>query len=338
MITWVVLGVLVVVVLLAGVKLERFQTLPGLFDAMEDQKNAVREYGSAKGAMDRARAQATVSLTHAASSVPFARKLLGDPRAKKAAQRVLDLYSQLVVKEGEARHADSVSKVTKAAEEADALRIEIQDALLWAMLFSTDPIRKVQVPTRKFKECTRFDGSSRDLKQGQRRLVAYLESKGKELLAHMLQKYPNDPVTKNMDMQWARRVVPMTIEKENEGAWMAANGGKYGCVQVNMRLTGSVPRSLTRLIHELSHVSARAGTLEQHTPLFYATQRKLLRIATEELGWTVENWCRETCDLSQDPKGSDATKACPRCYWQRDPVLCVADLKTNDSMCRPRRG
>lgn len=302
---------------------------PELYAAMVEQSKYTKAYKIVTDPLKKARVLALRAQAHAASSVPFAKRLLQDPRAAVHAQRVIDTFGLVRTKTQEAIDARDLAKAQLAAEQAEDARIECQGALLDALMASTDPIRTVQLPERPPTNCQVDD---RPLKAAQRKLLAYLEAKGRELLAHMLTRYPSDRLTKKLNADWSRRVLAMSVQREAEkNAWMSTTG-RGGCVYVNMSITGSVPRSLTRLIHELSHVCAGDKGMEPHTPLFYATERKLLRIATEDLGWTVENWCREACDLAQDPQ-PDPTRACPKCWWQRAPSLCVTEIK--DSLCRP---
>jgi hypothetical protein len=57
----------------------------------------------------------------------------------------------------------------------------------------------------------------------------------------------------------------------------------------------------------------------------------LLRVASEELGWTVEATCRETC-FGFEEQGRPE-RFCPKCLWQSPPDKCTVTAgkcETND--------
>lgn len=345
----------------------RYTPPPDLYKTMQEQSKAAKEHrrllkrAIEGGESNEARqiklyiAKVTLARTHAQSSVPFAVSIAtsvkSSTQAREAAKTALSWFDTLVVLEIEAKKERmmlpyDVTKAELFANDAERARIMCQDALLSAMA-DTDPVRPVKLPPRPVpvEDCEAYskaDGvqigdETRQLRPEQTRLIAYLQAKGQELLAHMLKKYPNDPLTKNLNTHWSRRVLPRSQEGEAvKDAWMSTAGVRFSrCIFVNMTLTGSVPRSLTRLVHELAHIAADSDGMESHTARFYTTERRMLRIATDELNWTVENWCREACDLAKDSVSIDPKKACPKCIWQRAPELCVKDLEADSRMCRP---
>jgi hypothetical protein len=292
------------------------------------------------------RLQASRERAHAASSVPFALAIARRAKGKTlaAAQAVSAAYQQAVEHDAAAQAAASLDEVRQHAQAAERARIDAQDSLLSAMA-DTDPVRPVKLPPRvvdvddcgaySYEFNTMTGDENRKLVPAQKRLLAYLEAKGKELLAHLLAKYPQEQYTKNLAAHWSRRVLPLSAEYEDaKFAWMATAGVRHSkCVFVNMSLTGSVPRSLTRLMHELSHISADSDGNESHTAKFYTAERWLLRIATEDLKWTTENRCREVCEMDKDTLQKDPKKACPKCTWQKPPELCKGEV--NEELCNP---
>lgn len=310
-----------------------------------ESKSAYRKAAASGDALRIAKALATRARTHAQSSVPFALRLQNIPSANPAAVRCIDQYKLAVAAEQRALASGDAAVAQQEATAAETARIACQDELLSAMMVSTDPVRDVEFPPHAIDDCLNFSagvgptgGPNRSLAPGQARLIQFLQFKGRELLAHMINKYPNDPLTKNLTAHWSRRVLPMSLEYESaKDAWMATAGVYTSrCIFVHMQLTGSVPRSLTRMIHELAHIAADTDGQEGHTPKFYDAERRMLRIATDELGWTVENWCREVCDIAKDTRVTDPKAACPRCTWQKDPALCVKEDLKKDVICRPK--
>ena len=152
----------------------------------------------------------------------------------------------------------------------------------------------------------------------QRELLAYLASKGSELLAHMVRTRPQAPVTKNL-IKWNRAVEPMDQMQVDTSGTHASFHAKSGCLVVDLDSFSSIPRMLTRVIHELTHGAIKPEM--GHGPRFYSTFRFLLRVASEELGWTVEATCRETC-FGFDEQGRP-DRFCPKCLWQSPPEKCT---------------
>lgn len=318
-----------------------------LYGTMEEQTESKSAYNRAVESGDAlriAKAAATRARTHAQSSVPFALRLQTNAKANAAAMRCIDQYKLSLAAERRALETSDAKVAQKEAAAAETARIACQDELLSAMVVSTDPVRVVNLPPRAVEDCMNVGQGipsgdpTRPLAPGQVRLIQYLQAKGREFLAHMLKKYPNDPLTKNFNAHWSRRVLPMSAEFEAvKDAWMSTAGVYTSrCTFVHMQLTGSVPRSLTRMIHEFAHIAADTDGREGHTPKFYDAERRMLRIATEDLGWTVENWCREVCDINKDTHVKDPRAACPKCTWQKDPALCAKEDLKKDVICRPK--
>lgn len=282
------------------------------------------------------------SRAHAQSSVPFAERYSRYQQSLNDAQRCLAYFQQSRVFEQQANTASTVDAAKLAAAGAEFNRVKCQDALLSAMVATTDPIRAAGLPARRERSaCQNNPNFTTTVAfSEQRRLLEYLENKGKELLAHLLKTRPTKAYTKTLDARWSRRVVALSdAYLRDKDPWASTssvgNDRSNCCIGFNMYNTGSVPRSLTRLIHEMCHMAGASEkkTLEPHTSKFYAIERTLLRIVTEELNWTVENWCREACKIEEDPEQRDASKSCPKCFWQRDPVLCVQDHLVDASIC-----
>ena len=142
------------------------------------------------------------------------------------------------------------------------------------------------------------------------------------MLAHMVRTRPEMPVTQNL-LFWNRTIEPMS---QMQADLMKANSAIYptgnGCMVFNMDTFSGVPRVLTRLLHELTHAAVQPN--RSHGPAFYSTLRFLMRVATEELGWTLEASCREACFGTDDKKGTNRPdQFCPKCLWQSPTDKCV---------------
>lgn len=325
---WWWLLVVVMIVVLLRVK-ETF-VVPALGDIYTDMLKSLKEYDTAE--LNMYRASAKRSWIFGKSSVPHALRLMSNPRAAPSAKKAVELQTRLREVAQAAYGTEDKLTAKQLSENAEDLRIQVQDALLTAMMVSTDPLRKVKLSQKVGrKSCatlTDLVDRSTKLQRGQYAVLAYLMAKGQEFVAHMLQKYPDDPLTKNLNAQWNREILPMSPRYAAKNNAYLASKGRYGCVVVNMALTRSMPATLSGLLHEFAHLCAKQGATEPHTPLFYATHRKLLRIATEDLGWTLETACRTACDWT----GEDT---CPKCYWHRDPAACSADIAKRPQVCRP---
>jgi hypothetical protein len=295
----------------------------------------------------KARAGSVTSVLFAAIYVRRASAANRD-KAGAAAMQVRKFYDAAVAAEQAAKTATATEAARKAAGQAELARVRCQAGLLDVMAVVEQPKPAPQLPPRPvpIEDCDMYNTSggyvggddSRAATPEEKRLITYLQYKGQELLAHMLAKYPKDQHTLTLNTHWSRRVRPMSAEQEASmaSAIMVTNGMPYSmCVHVSMGLMCSVPRSLNNLVHELSHIAADTDGDEPHTAKFYSLNRKLMRIASNELGWTLETWCVEACQLRNDPLGSSPAAACPKCIWQVPPDQCVASLDRDPRACDP---
>ncbi len=319
------------------------------FSDMQSLVAHTKYHQAAPGSVDSYKALSTLSRVCASMAVLHATRYLTVAEAKAQAQRVGTVYKQLLEYDKAAQAATSVADAKKAAEAAQNARFECQDLLLKAMTASTDPIRKVKAPKqpkppRKPEKCSKdAQDLTTPLNTHQKNMLKFLLAKAQELLVHLLDKYPNDPMTKDLNAHWTRQMTPMNLKTAPTGgvAYMAAYGQPYGqCMVINMFMIPCAPRALTGLLHELGHIANMSNSTSKsflaqggHTKEFYAVHRRLLQIAATELKWTLELSCRETCDLSKDPNNKDPNKICPGCIWQRTPPECEALAK--DELCRP---
>lgn len=164
----------------------------------------------------------------------------------------------------------------------------------------------------------------------QRRMLSYLTTKGEEFVAHLWATRPTQVTTKNL-LNWSRRIEAMSVLAEATTSTHGITLGKPAlsrCIAVAYDSFSSFPRMLTRVLHEFAHVANPSN--DAHGPEFYKVFRTFLRIASEELGWTLETTCRETCFSVAEP-GYDAAKACPKCVWQTPPGSC----KPTARQCEP---
>jgi hypothetical protein len=157
--------------------------------------------------------------------------------------------------------------------------------------------------------CTRAE-QSREPEGAEVPLFDMLRRRAKEFTDHVRTKYPSRPATQNLVANWNGDVM---VSTKNTGATFYR--GK--CIAINPqyetlrnRQTGfdSESRLLTRVLHELAH-----STSGPHDRKFYDTQRWFLRVATEELGWTLAVNCRVCCYYANGqctPSG-----VCPKCTW-----------------------
>lgn len=291
-----------------------------------------------------AKAKAVVASSHAASDVQFAAAMAMQGQAVKGmyetAKKVRDHYDVVLKHAAAAAAATTAEAAEKAAADAETARQKCQAQLIDAMNLRSPP-RQVALPPRTTDiqhGCQGFNDDSgwtisdphRPYSPEHKKLLDFLTTRGREFLAHMLAKYPADPRTLTLNKHWSRQIVGYSERGDQlEGAWAKMYGPLYNkCIAYNMILNNSVPRSLTRMLHEMSHIAADPDGQEGHTPRFYETQRWFLGIATRELGWVVENWCRETCDV---PKGREAS-ACTTCGWVMKPEECQA----SEAECRPK--
>lgn len=272
------------------------------------------------------------------TSVVYAQAMLDAPwapaSAKDAAQQVVAWRQKLDDALRDVLKATELDEVLNAVRRvADAKWSLLEAALAMttagdgvkAFIPAPTPVPLTGCPTDNPK-VTPGRGTER-----QRRLLSYLTSKGDEFLAHMYATRRTLPATRNL-LNWGRRIEAISALMEattNVHGIMLGRPANNRCVAVAYDSFSSLPRMLTRVLHELAHV-ANPNTQEAHGPEFYKTFRLFLRVASEELGWTLEATCRETCFSVAEP-GYDAAKACPKCVWQEPPQSC----KPTARQCEP---
>lgn len=322
---------------------ESFSSLPSLHEIERDQVKTASAYEKAfrEGAppMTLLLLKASRARAHAASTIFFTDKALADPsvpaEVKIHASEARKSYARAVRAEMDAQKAASLSDRAAAAEGAYRAFVDTLDHGLSVTMF-TDPVRPVVLPPLApgAPECgatlrvtgppkvPSFDRSRPTPKQ--QRLLDYLVAKGKEFLAHVSAAYPADPRVQKLK-GWARVVLGFSQRREDESSTWALAETYTGCIVFSLDRMGSVPRSLTRLLHEMSHLASKENG---HTAKFYECHRWFMTIASEELGWTLENRCRETCDMTPEARAS----ACPKCTWQVPPGECAPRPKE----CRPK--
>jgi len=227
--------------------------------------------------------------------------------------------------------ADSAKLLSMYSESKDA-KWTMLETFSAVDLYYDAPGKYPPLPRTNVKPCDAKTNKKSAIGEGsarQRKLLKYLVTKGEELLAHMVKTRPTSQMTKDL-LRWNRSIEPFSQEAIDANATFASMSPVNGCMLLDMDSFSSIPRMLTRMIHELSHLTAK----EQggHGPLFYKNFRTLLRIATEELGWTVEATCRETCFVFEDDN-PDPEKICPKCLWQRSPETCNPKI----TKCEPKQ-
>jgi hypothetical protein len=335
--------------------------MPDLFDAIQEATSLQINYQTARAALKgkpdaayfrvvaaKARGLAITSVLFAAT---FLRRAAPKDRAKaeEAAMMVRKLYDAIVAAEAVAAVAPTPKAARKAAVVAETARMRCQVSLLDVMAIVDPPAPPPKLPPRsvQVEDCemcvtgglkgrnSLVHDRNRDLEPEEKRMVAYVQDQALTFLAHLLAKYPKDTHTKTLNAHWCRRVVAMA-ESYDTGPTMVAGGAAYTrCISLSMDVMPGVQRALASLLHELSHIAADADGHEPHTSGFYSVNRKFLRIATEDLGWTTETWCREACDLPKDPIDTVPRSACPKCTWQASPDVCLPAVQAQPTVCRP---
>lgn len=330
--------------------------MPTFFDAIQDATLSQVKYRAAKAALkgmpptvDMYRLTAAKAKALCNTVVLFAATFLrraapkDSDRAGAAAQLVRQVYNNIGAAVTAANNATTVEAASRAASAAEQGRVRCQSALLDLMQIVDPPGPPPQLPPRlvQVEDCEAFDkaiggisvDAGRAVTPEQQRAIAYMQDKARALLAHLLTKHPKDPHTRLLNMHWCRRVVPMS-ESSEVGPTMKVTGVRYSrCVAVSLDLMAGMPRSLNTLLHELAHIASGS---DPHGPDFYTVNRKFLRIATQELNWTLETWCRETCDLGKDRNTTNPAAVCPKCTWQAPPDRCMAAVATQPRVCRPQ--
>lgn len=275
-----------------------------------------------------------------ATTQMYANATLNDPsappQAKAAARTTLAFRKQVLEAVTKSNMATTLEAVKAAREEGEEAKWRMLTASQY-MMFGNDTIKTIANPPPTTKplgacpaETVRYDANRGTPRQ--RKLLDYLTQKGLELITHLHATRPAEEPTKKLVDSWNRQVVALSETSDLTSGVMGSFQYKTGCLGVAFDSFSSLPRMLTRLIHELTHGAAPVGS--SHGPDFYAIYRKYMRIATEELGWTLEGTCRETCFGEKFEKGYDPKKACPKCVWQQDPATC--GNKAKPSLCEPK--
>jgi hypothetical protein len=307
-----------------------FSWFSGIEDAMvgaETMGKNARE-AAIEARIDMLHAKAQLLATTTKSSTLYANALLADPAASRearaAATLVMAWRQRLEAALDRAMQSDDLADVTRAVQDVAHAKWSMLEAAM-DMATGGDAARAVTpAPTPAPQQAcptthprvTPGRGTPR-----QRRLLAYLSAKGEEFLAHMHETRPTLDVTRRL-LTWGRRIESMSQLAEATSSTHAITLGQPvqgRCIAVAFDAFSSLPRMLTRVLHELAHVAN--DSRQPHGPAFYRILRLFLRIASEELGWTVEATCRETCFLMSE---ADATPdaACPKCVWQSPPGQC----------------
>lgn len=317
--------------------------------------NIENEMGSLEGDARMAnlevlRYKARLLMKTTRTSVLYAKAVLAFPnapaKAKKAAQNVLKWRDML--EKSEKTLEQQISKGSKTGKknlkEVEQTLAKVANAkwgLMEAALNSSvggDVVKSFKpAPTLVPSSQKCPDNYALDPNRGtprQRRMIEYLTAKGNEFLAHMHATRPGLTinglkVTKNL-LNWSRQIVPMSVVKEYSSSSHATTLGSpenARCIGFAFDSFSSLPRQLTRMLHEMTHV---ATPNEGHNMTFYKVFRMFMRVASEELGWTLEATCRETC-FGAIEDGYVASKACPMCVWQQPPGTCNVAART----CEP---
>lgn len=310
----------------------QFKWFAGLEDRMnnaEDSTERARAQAvSARITMLRSKAAMMVATT--ISSDVYAAAVLRDSaaseRAKQFAKAVMAWREVLEAALTETRMAQQMADVEKAVRKVALAKWSMLEDSGEMMAVTLDGTAKPSAPPQlpssvPLRPCP--TGHPK-LQPGrgtprQRKMLAYLSNKGMEFVAHLLATRPNEVVTKNL-LMWNRNIESYSVLAEvttgSHGVTIG-NPGSSRCIAVAYDSYSSLPRMLTRLLHELAHV-ANPGK-GAHTPQFYKLFRVFLRIASEEMGWILETTCRETCFPEA---GYKPEKVCPRCVWQMSPEQC----------------
>lgn len=282
----------------------------------------------------RARTELILKTTHTTQA--YATAVLGDasapPHAKDAARRVLLLRRAAVQADAQADEAATFREARAALRAADAAKWDLLAASV-DMMTGNDAVKDTpHLPTtRPLADCpsnAKWDPARGTKKQ--RAIMRYLRSKALEFVAHLHATRPELKSTQNAVYYWNRKIIALSKFQDATSGTNGSFNYETGCMGVAMDSFSSLPRMLTRVIHELTHASMGPG--HGHGREFYAAFRTNLRIATEELGWTAETTCRETCFGAGFEEGYDPKKACPKCVWQEDPAGCNASAQ----QCEPK--
>lgn len=282
----------------------------------------------------RARTELILKTTY--TTTAYARAVLADPsapaQAQDAARRVLDLRRVVLKADRRADNAKTFKQARTALKNADAAKWDML-TVAQDMMTGKDAARPVDLPPTSKPLAACPSNAKWAPERGtpqQRKIMGYLRDKGLEFVAHLHATRPQLESTRNVLRLWNRQIVALS---EFQDATSGTNGSfnyETGCLGVAMDSFSSLPRMLTRVLHELTHASLGPGY--SHGPEFYSVFRTFLRIATEELGWTLETTCRETCFGRGFERGYDPRNACPKCVWQEDPGQC----SVRAAQCEPQ--
>jgi hypothetical protein len=316
-----------------------FGSIEDRMDTAEESTERAREQAvAARIAMLRSKAAMMVATT--ISSDVYATAVLrdasADDKAKQFARSVVAWRDVLEVALAESKRAQELEDVERAVRKVSLAKWSMLEDALEMMTAAVDgpgprkpppavptPVALQPCPTGHPK-LQPGRGTPR-----QRKMLAYLATKGLEFVAHMHSTRASDVLTRNL-LTWNRNIEAYSVLAEVTTGSHAVTIGSRGesrCIAVAYDSFSSLPRMLTRLLHELAHVANPDA--DAHGPGFYRVFRTFLRVASEEMGWVLEATCRETCFPTE--KGYTPQTACPRCVWQTSPEQC----KMTAADCEP---
>lgn len=311
----------------------------------EDIESQMAKWGKEVDAALDASDQARIKLTRARTELilkttyttkAYAKAVLADPsapaQARDAARRVLDLRREVVKADRVADKAVTLKEARAALRSAHAAKWDML-TVAQDMMTGKDAARPVDLPptSKPLGDCpTNQKWAPERGTPQQRKIMGYLRDKGLEFVAHLHASRPEMQSTHNVLRLWNRQIVALSAYQDATSGTNGSFNYDTGCLGVALDSFSSLPRMLTRVLHELTHASLGPGY--SHGPEFYKAFREYLRIATEELGWTVETTCRETCFGAGFEAGYDPKAACPKCVWQEDPGGCSARA----AQCEPQ--
>ena len=146
-------------------------------------------------------------------------------------------------------------------------------------------------------------------------LIQTLTAKLTEFVTHLEARYPENPMaqraieTWNGEVKMSTRPTGATFTRNNGcmvvNPYYDANKGRQG---IPGMLMDPIERIMTRILHELTH--SWSGP---HDASFYDAQRWFLRVASEDLGWTLYVTCRVCCHYSGSVCSQETV--CPKCTW-----------------------
>jgi hypothetical protein len=303
-------------------------------DTAEESSERARDL-AVKARIDMLRSKAGMMVATTVSSDVYATAVLRDAsaedKAKQFARAVVawrDVLEAALAETNQARELEDVEKAVRKVALAKWSMLEDAGEMMAVAVDGVGP-RRSPAPLPTVVPLEPCPTGHPKIQPGrgtprQRKLLAYLSAKGLEFVAHMLATRPKDAVTRNL-LMWNRNIEAYSVLAEvttgSHGVTIGNSGGSR-CIAVAFDSFSSLPRMLTRLLHELGHVANPSR--EAHGPTFYRIFRSFLRVASEEMGWVLETTCRETCFGAGIEKGYSHQTACPRCVWQTAPDQCKA--------------